>query len=501
MLKKLLSETVLYGISTILTRLINYALVPLHVWIFKPEGYGIVSYFYSYAALFNVIYSYGMETAYFRFASKPGAQGQQVFNQVTSSLLVSSLLLSGLLWMGAPEIASWLHFDNSAQYVRWFAMLFAIDALLIAPFARLRIEHRAWRFVSLRMVEVLLTVLLNVFFLVFCRQVYEGAYLPSLKPLVAYVYDPAIGLGYTFLANLLAKAFILLMMGDYLLSWRWDWSWERLRPYYAYSIPLLISGVAYTINEVADRQLLLWWLPEGFYPGEDSAFALGVYSANYKISIFITLAVQAYKYAAEPFFFSKASDRNSPQLFAQAMRYFVIACMLMMVAVCANLDWIGSLVLAGKKDYLQGLAIVPYLLMANIFLGVFYNLSVWFKLTDRTQYGAWLGIAGAFVTIAANFLLIPRMGYLGSAWATMCSYGTMMVLCYWLGQRYFPVPYYLRNALVYMGVGGLVGWGMTRWHLPSLPMDVLLKNGLLLLGLLLAIWTERRHFLGLLKGR
>jgi len=492
MLKKLASETALYGGTTILVRLINYALVPLHTGVFQPDSYGIIAEFYAWATALNVIYTYGMETAYFRFASKKGADQQPYFNRIVTLLLLSSVVFSGILVAFSGEIATVMGYPQGQQFVIWFALLFAIDAVVAIPFAQLRILHKPGKFALTKVVNILIVFLLNVFFLVFCRKVYQGEWLPGLSDAVSLIYNPDLGLGYAFLANLLGNAFLVLLLWKSFKGMRLVLDLAAARPLLAYGVPILFSGLAFAVNEAADRIFLKYLLPDNFYQGLNSLEAVGIYAACYKLSVFITLAVQAYRYAAEPFFFSRAEDKDPEKAYALVMRYFIIACCLMFLGVVANLDWLSWIFLADEV-YHQGLSVVPVLLLANIFLGIYYNLSVWFKVTDRTYFGAFISSGGAAITIFGNILLIPVLGYHGSAAATLLCYLGMAAACYLLGQKYYPVPYGLGPAAAYLLLAVLAVAVMQLPQWPGGLPGILLRNALLLLFVAGSFFSEKRR--------
>jgi O-antigen/teichoic acid export membrane protein len=322
------------------------------------------------------------------------------------------------------------------------------------PFARLRLEKKAKQFALARIINILLTVFLNIFFLIICKDIYAGRYLIGLQPLISLIYYPSLGIGYIVLSNLIANAafFILLYRSFAIFRFRFDK--QMIQSMWIYSYPILIMSLAGTTNLMTDRILLESLLPEGFYPGKTSSEALGIYAACYKLSIFMTLAIQAFRYAAEPFFFSQAEDKNAPGLFANVTKWFIIVCVVIWLGVSVNLDLIG-LFLRGK-EYREGLAVVPILLLANLFLGVYYNLSVWFKLTDRTYYGTYITLTGAAITVTGNFMLIPVMGYMGCAITFLFSCLVMTVLCYVLGNKYYPVPYDVKSAAIYIMAAGLL---------------------------------------------
>lgn len=489
MFKKLLSDTVIYGLTTVLMKLINYLLTPLHTEVFGPTSFGIVSLFYSYAVLFNVIYTYGMETAFFRFATK--GDKQKVFSNIQSSLIITSIILSSLIWCSSPLIDSVFGYEDSEIYVKMFALLFAIDTLIAIPFASLRIDGKAKRFAFLKLSEVILTFGLNYFFLKTCMEVVNGTESSIFSEYIIKYFDPSFGRGYVFLANLISKAFILILLSDKFFEIKFSWSWNKMKPYYQYGFPLIFSGIAFFINEASDRTLLAVLLPNDFYDFGDAEAAMGVYSANYRLSIFITLAVTAYKYAAEPFFFSTAESKNSPQIFAKVMHYFVITLMIMVIGVVSNLSWIAPIVLR-QEIYLIGLPVVPLLLMSNVFLGMYYNLSVWFKVTDKTSYGARISAIGALVTLLLNYLLIPLIGFYGSAVATFCCYFTMMSYSYYLGQKYYPIPYNVKMVLVYFFIGGIFIILNTFLKVDDFWSTIVYQNSLFLTFILIIASFERK---------
>ena len=457
-LKKLAGETALYGLSSIVGRFLNYLLVPLHTAVFATAEFGVNAKLYAYVSFLNVLYTYGLETAYFRFASK--TKDNSYYNIALTSIIVSSSLLSGLIILFSPQIATALGYPDRAHLVQWLAVIIAIDAVVAIPFARLRLEKKAKQFAVARIINIVLTVLLNIFFLVFCKDIYEGKYLTALQPLVSLIYYPSLGIGYIVLSNLIANAAFFILLYRSFAIFRFQFDRQVLHSMWLYGYPILIMGLAGTTNLMTDRILLESLLPEGFYPGKTSSEALGIYAACYKLSIFMTLAIQAFRYAAEPFFFSQAEDKNAPGLFANVTKWFIIVCVVIWLGVSVNLDVIG-LFLRGK-EYREGLAVVPILLLANLFLGVYYNLSVWFKLTDKTYYGTYITLAGAAITIVGNILLIPVLGYMGCALVFLLSCFTMTVVCYILGNKYYPVPYDVKSALIYIvGAGILIYLGFS----------------------------------------
>jgi O-antigen/teichoic acid export membrane protein len=448
-LKKLASDTALYGVSSILGRVLNYLLVILHTRVFAAGEFGVVTELYAYVAFFNVLYTYGMETAYFRFATKNKSDSKVVFHTAFTSILCSSLIISALLALMAYPIMDWLDYEGKEHIVYWLAALIAIDAITAIPFAKLRLDGRPILFVTAKLINIFLNIGLNLLFLLALPKIMAGEWLPGLREVAGYLWVEGWDVEYVFLANLLANSALLVLLLPV-------WKQVRLRieklywkPMLVYAYPLLLMGLAGATNEMLSRAMLRPLLPEGFYEGYDNEAALGIFGACYKLSIFMMLAIQAFRYASEPFFFSKAEEKNSTTMFATVMHYFIIVCCMILFAVTVNLPWIAPIFL--KKDiYLEGLEVVPILLLAYLFFGVYVNLSIWFKLSDKTGYGTWFTGTGAALTIILNLLLIPAIGYTGAALATLIVYGYMAIICYYYGQKHYPIPYKLGTALVYI---------------------------------------------------
>ena len=467
-LKKLAGQTAVYGVSSIVGRVLTYLLVPVYTAYFAAAEYGIVTGLYAYISFLNVVFTFGLETTFFRFANRPGTDRKELYDRVLTLLLVSSTVLSLLLLLLARPLLALLEIPaGHTHYVGWMALILWLDTVAAIPFARLRLENRARRFAAIKLAGIGLNVGLNLFFIVLCPAVASGKMLSFWQPLVAAVYDPGRGVGYVFVSNLLASGFTLLLLAREVLAFRFRFSLAPLRPLLRYAYPLMLMGLAGMVNETLDRILLPKWLPEGFYPSQSGLTAVGIYGACYKLSIFMSLVIQAFRYAAEPFFFAQSTEKNSPATFALIMKWFTLCCAVIFVGISLNLEDFGALFLR-RPEYRQGLVVVPILLLANLFLGVYYNLSVWFKLTDKTYYGTYIGAGGAVLTVALNFLLIPVLGYLGSAWATLACYFMMALVCWRLGERHFPVPYpvarlglWLLAACALVWLGGAVpvaGW-------------------------------------------
>jgi O-antigen/teichoic acid export membrane protein len=463
-LKRLAGETVLYGLGSILPRFLNFLLVPLHTDVFLPEEYGVINKILSYVAVFNIIFMFGMETAYFRFATKEGADERRVFNLAQTVVISISIVISAILILTATPLANALDIPGQENLITWFVLIMFIDAVVAIPFARLRLQKKALQFAVGKLVNVFILIILSIYFL-------------------KVAYDPSVGVGYIVLANLFANAFYLLFFVKTLLRWRPAIDPGITPSMLTYAYPIMITGLAGMTNEMFSRQTLDWWLPENFYPGQSPKYALGIFSACYKFAVLMNLVITAFRYAAEPFFFSNASDKQSPQLFARINHYFVIVCCILLLGVSINLDILKHPFLA-NSEYWQGLFIVPVLLLGYLFNGVYYNLSVWFKLTDKTYYATIITIIGVVITIAGNYFLIPVAGYMGSSIATLLCFFVMTVICYALGQKYYPIPYNVAGGFAYIILTTLIvysvnlisienQWAATGFH--SLVMLIYLS--------------------------
>ncbi len=467
-LKKLAGETVIYGVSSIVGRFLNYLLVPFYTHVFLPAEYGVVTELYAYAAFLNVVFTFGMETTYFRFSNKDGADKDKVFSVIQSLLICSTLVLCTFGILASSQIADLLKYPHQGHLITYLVAVIGVDTLLALSFAKLRQEGKAKKFAFVKLFNIFLNIALNVWFLVVMPMLH-----PQFQPDVSYVLT----------ANLIANLIQIFFFPKDVAKWfALSFSWPSTKQYVLYGLPLMVMGLAGMVNEVIDRVLLKFILPENFYPGKSQLAALGIYGACYKLSIFMSLGIQAFRYAAEPFFFARAKDRNSPDLYARVLHYFTFLCVAVLLFVSFNLDWIKYLL--SNPEFRGGLFIVPILLSANLFLGIYYNLSIWYKLTDRTDYGMWISLAGGCVTLVLNILLIPKMGYLGCAWATLACYSLMSVASYLFGQNYYFVPYHPFYLLTIIGISSLLCIWYWDASFSSHPIqNIVYKNMLCLFAL------------------
>ena len=420
-LKKLASQTAIYGLSSVVGRLLNYLLVPLYTRYFLPAEYGVVTELYAYVAFLVVMLTYGMETAFFRFSKKE--ETAKVYSTTLISLLISSVVFVGLIFLNSSAISQWLGYANHPEYIQFFALIIGMDAVASISFAKLREQDKAMRFAFIRIVNIMINIGLNLYFIVY--QEY--------------------GIAYIFIANLVASVITLLMLFPQMISSSWVFDKKLWKKMMIYALPLLIAGLAGMTNETIDRILLKHLLPNT----DMAASELGLYGAFYKLSIIMILFIQTFRFAAEPFFFAQEKEGNSRKIYADVMKYFTIIMAIIFLGVTIFYDVIKGFLGSEYHDE-RGFLVVSILLLANLFLGIYYNLSIWYKLTEKTKYGAYLSIFGAIITLSLNFTLIPVLGFVGCAWATLVCYFSMTVASYYLGKRHFSVPYQVKRIALYL---------------------------------------------------
>ncbi len=444
-LKAFVGQTAVYGLSTILARIINYCLTPLYLYIFEdPKIFSVIPLLFSYTAFFNVFLTYGMETAFFYFSRK--YDKDKVYNTAFSSLIISTSIFLIVFMLNLSFFASHLRLEEHSNYILWMILIIATDIICTIPFASMRSEGKAKKFAIIKTINIVVNVLLNLFFFWICKSAYEAQQAnPEVTSLFANFYNPKIGIGYAFLCQLIANLVMLILVSPYFLKFKLHLDQILLKEMLKYSAPLLIVGMAGMVNETFDRMVLTQILPIG-----EGEMQNGIYSANYRLAMLMTIFVQAFRFGAEPFFFKNEQDKDSKKHTALILKYFVIACTIIFIATCANLPWIKHFM---PENYWSGLRTVPILLLANLFLGVYYNLSVWFRLSNKTTYGAIITIIGATITIAVNILFIPKYGYMACAWATLITYSVMVIISYILGQKYYPINYNLRAILFFFFLG------------------------------------------------
>lgn len=480
--KRLFGQTAVYGLPSIIGRLLNYFLVPLYTAVFtSPSDYGVLSDLYAYVAFLVVLLPLGMETAYFRFIQNQEDKNR-VFNACFLTVSITNVLFFIAVYFTNPWIAKWMLYPDHPEYIFLVGLIVCIDSLSSLPLARLRAENKASRFVTIQLTSIITNVLLNVLLL-----------LSFFDPL-----RPEEGILIILIVNLISSVIKFALVSDMIYSVKIGFDWVLSKKLIAYSFPLVIAGFAGIINETLDRVLLKQLLYNPDVPGslEEATAQVGIYSACYKLAMLVTIFLQAYRYAAEPFFFSQMNKDDKLIVFQKTMSIFIAVVCAAFLLVSINLGFFKYFI--RNEAYYEGLSVVPILLIANVFLGIYYNQSVWYKLSNRTSFGAYVSICGALITILLNLWLIPEYGYMASAFATLMAYFIQMVMSYYLGQKYYPIPYNTNKFFLYIGASCLIflvfslvriglGYTIDVFNQPLL----LFGNGLILLYLLLVFRNEK----------
>ncbi|WP_162343056.1 MATE family efflux transporter [Cyclobacterium salsum] len=499
LLKKLAGQSAIYGVSSILGKSINFLLVPLYTGYLPKEDLGSFTILYALIAFLNVVFTFGMETTFFRFATGKGLSPEKVYQNTQSLVTLVAILLGAALYISAEPLSLLFDFPGKAHLFQWAAMILTIDALMAIPFAKLRLEGRSVTFASVKLVNIFLNVGFNVLFIVVAFHIVSGDILPSLNPWVSQWYQPNWGVDYILLSNVLANLMILPLVWKLVGKWKFELKASLLKAMWHYALPLLFMGLAGVTNEVFSRGLFEYALPENFYPELTSREAGGVFGANFKLAIIMSLIIQAFKYAGEPFFFQQAENKNNPQLFARVMHWFIIFCTVLMVGVAVNLDIIGSLFFQAP-GYAIALPMVPILLMGYLLLGVYYNLSIWFKITDQTKYSFYITFTGAVVTVVIILTLVPVFGFIGAALSTLGCYLTMVIFCYVTGQKHYPIPYQTKKDVTYLCLAFLFSYGGFWLDTGQAGLNFLLHNVVFLVFVAFIFYMEKKELYSLLKS-
>ena len=492
-IKALAGQTVIYGLGTIVPRLLNYLLTPFYVRVFVSGEYGQISELYAWIALLLAILTFGMETTFFRFSQKEDS-GKVFNNAETIVLLITAifLILYGFFYKSFAEL---IHYEFNTHYVLLLGIIVAIDAAAAIPFAMLRKENKAGRFSLIKTLNVLTNIFFNILFLVI---------IPEKSMMIAerIFGEQTSLLIWVFISNILASLLNLILLSPQLSRLRISLDKELIVPMLKYSFPILLIGLVGMVNEVADKILIkyLVTIPDETtlammnITGEEYAMQqLGIYSANFKLGVLMTIFIQMFRFASEPFFFGHAKDRNAPTLYAKVMTYFVIFCLLIFLGVMFYMDILQHFVGRNGSDYREGLRIVPIILIANMFYGIVFNLSIWFKLSDKTYYGTIIAVIGSIVTLLCFFILIPRIGYMGAAIAHLACYTVMMSVSYFWGQRVMPIPYQIGRITIYCIVAAILFFVSTLTSEMSALLKLSLNTMMILMFLGIVFIMERKN--------
>ena len=457
-LRSLVKDTAIYGISSIAGRFINYLLVPIQTAAFAAGGgeYGVVTNIYAYTALLMVILTYGMETTFFRFINKTEDDPMRVYSTVLVSVGVSSLLFVIAVFALLPQIAGFMKYPDHPDWVAVMFVCVAIDAFKCIPFAYLRYQKRAIKFACLQLVNIILNIILNLTYLIV---------LPALRLNLFGLYDDkfTLNVGMVFYINLVCTAVVVVCFWHELTGFRYRFDRALWGKMMRYAWPLLILGIAGILNQTLDKIIFPY-----LYTGSDEKAQLGIYGAATKIAMIMAMITQAFRYAYEPFVFGKAKDRDSRDTYAKAMKYFVIFTLLAFLAVIGYMDILRYVI--RDRSYWPGLRVVPIVMAAEIMMGIYFNLSFWYKLIDKTVHGAWFSAAGCLVLVAVNVLFVPKFSYMACAWGGVAGYGTAMVLSYVIGQKKYPINYPVKSIMVYVVIAAVlyVGMNLANEHLSRL---------------------------------
>ncbi|WP_316832431.1 lipopolysaccharide biosynthesis protein [Pedobacter aquatilis] len=449
--KKFLGQTMVYGISTVFSRLFNFILTPIYTSVYKKGVYGIFTNMYANASLINAILAFGMESTYFRYLNKFEDKKQEVYNNsfLCIAFISTLFLITGLIF--SNQLASYLAAKASEvpdykQYVSFFLWILYVDAICVIPFARLRADGRPFKYSLVKFLNIGCFVGFNLIFIFVVPAIIKHNWVGTSWLQSWYRYQ---WIGYVFVANLIASLATLIALIPEFLKLKLKFDRALFINMFSYSWPILVANLSFIVNENLDKIVLKDLLPANIANDE-----VGIYGAVCKIAIFLSIFITAFRLGAEPFFFSHAKNENAKQTYATILQYFVIALAVLFVALIANIEILKFFI--RKEEYWVGLPAVPYLLLGYVFLGIYMNLSIWYRLSDQTRYGLYISVIGAIITIVLNIVLIPRFSYMGSAWVSMAAYAKMTIISYILGQKYYPIPYNLKKILAYIVVSTVI---------------------------------------------
>lgn len=482
--KKLFKQTFIYGLATVLPRALAIVLVPLYTSVLDPSSFGVYATLMAYIILGNVLLSYGMETAFFRFINKEGGKKSLVQSTALTSITSTSITVLIIVYLLRGPIAQYIGFDE--RYVVWALQILVLDALVIIPFVWYRANEKPLKYAFIKILNVCINLGFNLFFFLVLPKL-DSINIGDTYYVIAISEQPV---DYIFISNVIASAATLLMVLPlyFKIKFRFDFAlWKQMM---RYAFPVLIAGVAFSINEAFDKILLDYLLPEDIAETE-----VGVYAACYKLGVFMTLFATAFRLGIEPFFFNHAKEKNAKETYALITKYFTIFGCIIFLAVLVYVDFFKALLIRDEA-YWVALWVVPFILLANLCLGIYHNLSVWYKVTDRTKYGAYISLIGAIITIVVNFALIPSLKYKGAAIATLAAYGCMMLLSYFLGRKYYRVPYEVKKIGAYLIVA--ISFGTASFYI--FDRNLIIGTALLLVFLFGVFYFEKKELKRIIRG-
>lgn len=487
-IKKLGSDTAIYGLSSILGRFLNYLLVPLYTAKISAAsgGYGIITNVYAYTALLLVILTYGMETTLFRFINKEDENPEKVYSTILTSVGFTSLLFVGAVLACLGWIAPAMGYEAHPEYIAVMAIVVGLDAFQAIPFSYLRAKKRPIKFAALKLLFITLNILLNLLYFAALPALYTGH-----EDTIGLIYDPTVGVGYAFFLNLVCTGLVTFGFWKEIFGIRWAFDWSLLKKMLAYSWPLLVLGIAGILNQAADK--ILFPL---IYKHGDAHTQLGIYGACVKIAMIMALITQAFRYAYEPLIFDKNAREDSNKMQALGMKFFIVFTYAAFLAVMAGIDILKHII---GEDYWEGLNAVPIVMVAEIMMGIYFNLSFWYKLTDRTIWGAAISGVGCVMLFLVNFLFVPTYGYMACAWGGVAGYGTAMVVSYFMGQHFAPIDYNLKDIALYTALTAVLYTAGVVFTVESELVMTLYRSFLCLL--FMAFVLKREGLLAKLQAR
>jgi len=489
-LKKFAGQTAIYGLSTIASRILNFFLTPIYTTVYPPLVYGIFTKLYAWASIFNAIMAFGMETTFFRYLNKKEGQKETVYSTTFFVIAFITLLFLTTAYLFIHPVAAWIQegkqtsLEDYTTYIKYFILILAVDALSVIPFARVRAEGRPGRYAIIKFINVLSFILLNLFFIFAIPFIIKNNLLFADELGGWYKTE---WIGYVFISNLVASILTFILLLPEILKLKFNIDRKLLAEMFTYSWPILVANLSFIVNETSDKIFLGHLLP-----ADISEQQVGIYGACSKIAIFMSIFIQAFRLGAEPFFFSSAKDKNAKSTYAVIMSYFIIALTLIFVGLVANIEILKYFI---GEAYWSGLNVVPVLLLGYLSLGIYMNLSVWYKLSDQTKYGLYISGAGAILTITLNIIFIPLWGFMASACISLAVYLTMMFLSYLWGQKHYPIPYTVKKDLLYI----LIAAGLVFISFVIFKRNIIAGNILFILFGIFIVYREKDNLKILLK--
>jgi len=474
-MKKLAKETAMYGVSSILGKFLNWMMVPLYTYVLKSSAdYGIVTNLYAWTALLLVMLTYGMETGFLRFANKNKEEAGKVYSTTLIAVGTTSTIFALICIFFSHPIANAMGYAKHSEFIAMLGTVVAFDAFGCIPYVYLRFKNRPVRFVALNLFAIFVNIFFNIFFLVVCPWLMVKA--PNL---INWFYNPNYGVGYVFISNIFSTALVTVALLFDVFVVKFEFDRVLLKKMLKYSLPLVVLGIAGIMNQTLDKILFPFLMP-----GKQGASELGIYGATSKIALVMTMFTQAFRYAYEPFIFAQKKDRNSLDTYADAMKYYILIALFIFLGMVLYMDIFKYII---QRSYWVGLKVVPVVMFSFIFQGIFFNLSLWYKLTDKTMYGAWFSILGTIIMVLLNIILVPTYSYMGCAWAAFACFFVIMIVSYFFGQKYMPIKYDLKTIGLYTVVSIALYIISTFINTPYTILNITLKSILMVIYLVLLV--------------